>query len=209
LTAARRQAQGGASIVSYRLGGRSYPLRVNANCTVCRSAWRLEVEEGIAAGQPYAVVAARLPEDSGVSARHVASHYRGGHLPFDVEVARRIVERRAERVGRSIEEGVDSLVDQVSLAEVVVQRVFEGVAAGELRPDVGDGLAAAKLLAQVEQEVDGGDRAAWTEAFMVYFAAARSIMSPAQFAEFGAVLAGNPVLRALRQRAEDQAALAS
>lgn len=204
MTTPRPPAQGGASIVAYRLGGRDYPLRTNAQCFVCLSPWRLRVEEGLVQGYPYVAIVRELPEDSGLSARHVASHYKGGHLPYDVEVMRRIVEARAEKLGRSIEEGIDSLVDQVTLAEVVVQRVFEGVASGELRPDVAEGLAAAKLLQQVEQEVDGGDKAAWTEAVMIYFDLTRRVMSGEQYAELGKLIATNPILRALRQRHDDQ-----
>lgn len=197
-----RPAQGGPSIVAYRLGGREYPLRTNANCRVCQSPYRMSVEEELAAGRPYTAIARGLPEDARLSAQNVSSHYHGGHLPFDVEVHRRILERRAEKVGRSIEEGVESLVDEVSLAEVVVQRTYERMERGEIEPDVADGIRAARLLAAVGQEGDTGDKAAWTEAFMVYFAAARRIMSAEQFAEFGAVLAANPILRALRTRAE-------
>lgn len=200
----RQPAQGGASIVSYRLAGRDYPLRTHPTCKVCNSPSRLAVEEGIALGRPYAAIARELPEGADLTARNVAAHYDGGHLPFDVEVMRRIVERRAEAIGRSIDDGVEALVDQVSFAEVVVQRAYEGVARGDLVPDLADGLAAARLLQQVESDVDGGDKAAWTEAVMIYFATAKRVMSAEQWASFGQQLAGNPILRALRQRAEEE-----
>jgi hypothetical protein len=212
VTAPGTEPRGGQSVVVYRLGGREYPQRVVPNCNVCASRYRYDVERAVAGGQPFAAIVRALPDDAGLSARSIANHSHAGHMPYEQEALRRVVERRAEQLGRDVEDGVEQLVDQVSLAQTVVQQVFTGLAAGELRPDVTDGLRAAKLLAQIEAEGDGGDKAAWTEAFMVYHSIAKRIMSPEQWAAFGLELSTNPVLRALtaryREEQEGQTALA-
>lgn len=191
--------QGGASVVTYRLGGRNYPMRTAPNCRVCQSPYRLRVEQELAAGRVYARIASSLPEDADLSARNVSEHYKNGHMPLEVEASRRILERRAEDRGRDIERGVDALVDGMALAESVVQKTYEALQRGDIRPELIDGLRAAKLLEDYAGD-DGIDQAAYVEAFMVYHEVAARIMSPEQFSEFGRALQQDPVLRGLTAR---------
>lgn len=195
VTAPRRAAPG---IVTYRLGGRDYPLRSVATCKVCNSEARLDVERALAAGATYASIAAKT--DGAVTAQNVRNHFVGGHMPMEVEALRRLLERRAEEVGRDIEAGVEDLVDHVALARTVVRKAFEGVASGELRVSASDGLAAARLLYQDGDGEVEEDKAAWVEAFMIYQDTARAMMGAEMFDEFGRALARNPVLRALVER---------
>ena len=197
MSAPRRSA---ASIVTYRLGGRNYPLHSAPGCRVCESEHRLAVEQQIVAGHTYASIERSLPKGAGLTAHNVRSHYAANHMPLQVEVMRRLLERRAEEIGRDIEAGVEDLVDHVTYARTVVRAAYEGIASGELRVGVDDGVAAARLLAQMHDGEEEGDRAAWVEAFMAYHDTARAVMGPEMFEQFQRALNRNPVLRALQER---------
>lgn len=189
----------GNSAIIYRVGGREYPLKTNRQCRVCMSPHRFDIEDALINGRTYRKIVESLPEGHELVTANVKNHYLNGHLPLEQAATRQIIEARAERVGKSIEDAAQSLVDGLTLAEVVVQKTFEGIASGEIAPDLKDGLAAAKFLADFgEYDEDGGtDMMAVSEAFMVYHDAAAEVMTPEQFAAFGEMLTTSPVLRAL------------
>lgn len=189
-----------ASVVTYRMGGRNYPLRSVAGCKVCESPSRFECESQVAAGRTYASVSRSLGREAGLSAANIRAHWANGHMPFQAEAVRRILEERAAERSQDIEAGVDAVVDEVALARTVVHRTFEEIAAGMLRPTVADGVAAARLLHQMGVDDAGLDRDLWVEAFMAYHDTARQVMTADQFARFGQALAANPLLRSLQSR---------
>ena len=193
------RAAGPSSLVTYRVGGREYPMKTVRNCRVCMSPYRFDIEEALISGRTYSKIVESLPEDSDLNVRNVKDHYLNEHLPLEQAGIRRIVESRAERVGKSIEDSVESLIDGITLAEVVVQKTFEAIANSEVVPDIKDGMAAAKFLADMGEydEAGGTDMLAVTEAFMVYHESAEQLMSPEQFEAFGKALSANPVLKAL------------
>lgn len=191
----------GTSLVTYKVGGREYPMKTVRTCKVCMSPYRFDVEEAVVAGRTYAKIVESLPEDHDLNVRNVKDHYYNGHMPLEVAASRQIVEERAARVGKRIEDSTDSLVDGVTLLNVTVQKVFEDIAAGRLQPEVADGIRAANILAQLGEYDDGGlDQQAFVEAFMVYHESAQDLMSPEQFEKFGQRLSQSPVLRALASR---------
>lgn len=191
------------SVVTYKVGGREYPMKTSRQCKVCMSPHRFTIEEHLISGRVYRKIAEALPEDADISSRNIESHYHNGHMPLEQAAVRQIVEERAQKVGKRIEDSNQSLIDGMTLAEVVVHKTFEQIAAGEIRPDLKDGLAAAKFLAEMGEYDEGGaDMAAITEAFIVYHEEAEQTMSPEQFRDFGKRLAKNPVLKALASRYE-------
>lgn len=193
--------QTGSSIITYRVGGREYPMKTVRQCKVCRSPYRFDIEQAIVSGRTYRKIIEHLPEDHELTAENVKNHYLNGHLPMEVSVTREIVERRAQQVGKRIEDSAESLIDGMTLAQTVVQKTFEAIARGDQQPDIREGLAAAKLLAMLGEYDNGGmDVSAITEAFMVYHEHAQEFMSPEQFEKFGKALSNNPVLRALASR---------
>lgn len=196
----------GASAIIYRVGGREYPLKTNRQCKVCMSPHRFDIEDDLINGRTYRKIVESLPEGHDLVVANVKNHYLNGHLPLEQAATRQIIEARAERVGKSIEDATQSLVDGLTLAEVVVQKTFEGIASGEIAPDLKDGLAAAKFLADFgEYDEDGGtDMVAVSEAFMVYHETAAEVMTPEQFKAFGEMLTSSPVLRALAAKYEGE-----
>lgn len=189
------------SLVTYRVGGREYPMKHAPGCKVCQSPYRFEIEEGLVTGRAYKKILDSLHEDEqsdDLTVRNIRDHYYNGHLPLEQAGIRTIVETRAAELGKSIETEVDSLIDGITLARTVVQKTFEALADNTIQVELKDGLAAAKFLAEMGDYDEGGaDMMAVTEAFMTYHEVAEEFMEPEQFAAFGKALATNPVLKAL------------
>lgn len=189
---------GAASIVMYRVGGRSYPLKSVAQCKVCASPHRLEVEQQIINARTYAAICRSLPEDADLSPRNLADHYKNGHMPLEQETLREIVDERARIRGLSIENGTKPLVDHVVLAQTVVQKTYESLAAGTITPTIREGIRAAALLHNVGMaEGDNFDQEDLVLAFTQFMEHARALMPPEMWDEFGRRLTGDPVLKAL------------
>jgi hypothetical protein len=191
------QRQGGASIVMYRMGGREYPLRVAPNCKVCRSPHRFNIEQEIIAGRTYKTIEMALPDDADLSSANIRAHYTNGHLPLDAEVSRRLLDARAAARGLDIERTADSLVDGAALAEITIQKTYEAVARGEVKPTLAEALNAAKFLEVFAPSGGGLDEALLVEAFMVYQEEASKVMTGQQFEDFGRRLGANPTLQRL------------
>lgn len=200
----------GTSVVTYRFGGREYPLKTVTRCATCMSPYRFEIEEAIVSGRVYKRIeemVAGYGEEFRISSRGIADHYYNGHMPLDLTNTRSIIEDRAEKVGKRIEDESTSLVDGITLMETVVAKTFEAIVKGEVSPGVREGLAAAKMLADIgEYDTASADQQAYVEAFMVYQEEAEKIMGAEAFRAFGAALAANPVLNALLARYEGEEA---
>lgn len=191
------------SMVTYRVGGREYPMRTNRQCKVCMSPHRFDIEQDLVSGRTYQKIIDHLPEDADLTSRNVKDHYLNNHMPLDITNQRAIIEAQAQRVGKRIEDGAEELVDGVTLAKSVVMKTFEDIASGRIQPEVRDGLRAMKLLADLGEydEAGGLDMAALTDAFVIYHENARAHMSAEQFSAFEAALESNPVLKALESKA--------
>lgn len=192
-----------ASAMMYEVGGKSYPMRVCVQCKVCNSPYRVQIEDALIAGYGYAAIARSLPEDARINARNINVHRRQGHLPLNLAVRTELIAERVREAGERIEEAAVSVVDQVLLARTVVQRTFERIAAGEIEPDISDGLAAAKLLVQVGQ-YDGSDidREGMVQIIAAYMEAVSAEVDPLSLARIGARLRGHPVLEKMAERAQ-------
>ena len=198
----RRQGSA-ASLVRYRLGGREYPLRSVSTCYVCQSEYRFHIESEIAQGRVFPRIHKDLmlaqPECT-LSVENLREHFKNGHMPSEVEGARLIMERRAIERGRSLNDAATSLADGMALAEIVVQKTIEAMQRGEIKPEIKDGIAAARLMetfAPVEQGVNAN---VYAEAFMAYHETAQQIMTEGQFEDFGRQLSSNVTLKSLIAR---------
>lgn len=191
-------------MVMLRMGGSNYNYRTAPNCKVCQSRLRRQIEECLAAGHAYGLIIQALDlTQEDLTVRNVRSHVNNGHLPTEEAAARFAIEARAEQMGRQIEDGMESLLDGVSVAQVVLQKGFQAIARGELKPDMKDVLAAAKLVETFGGTPDNGmDQADYLESFMIFHEEASKIMPPEMFESFGRRLSANPGLRVLVAKAE-------
>lgn len=200
------------SMVRVKVGGRTYDAVYVGNCRTCTHPARMWIEEKIIQNFAYRAIAELYSEREieidgatemmpAVSYSSIRNHFQQGHMPLETATLRRLAERRAQQIGSTYEEQAGQFVDHVSLAEAVVTKAYSGLVQGSLVPEIKDGLAAAKLLQDVQSAQQGGlDSEAWSQAMTIYFETAHRIMPPALWAEFTQALTGNPILRALQRR---------
>lgn len=191
-------AQANASLATVNVGGRTYPAVSERRCRVCSHPdHRVTIEEQTVAGRPWAAILRSLPEDSGLSERNLADHFRNGHLPVANEAVVRLAKQQAHDRGQVVEEAAEAVTSHLEFCRSVVGRVRSRVVAGDLEPTVRDAVAAAGHLGRYEPIDAGLDEAAMVEAFGAYHDTAQQVMSSEQFRQFGAALSANPVLAGL------------
>lgn len=206
-----RGGHGVRSLVMTRIGGQDYPLRSEPRCSTCQSPHRMLIEDRLIRGDSYASIArevAALPHDEHKrppGKQSISIHTRQGHMPLGQSTQRRIIERRAKQAKQSIEESEDTLVDYLTLNQMLVQQGFEKMVTGELNFSAADVLRASQFLRDVEKEAaeDVGQEV-WIEAMMEYMAIAKQFIPPQMWDQYGAALHGSPVLAALQRRQQGQ-----
>jgi hypothetical protein len=200
-----------ASMVMTRIGGQDYPLRSVSSCKTCQSPHRMAIENELLQARSYTSIAKSL---EGLDAGHlghpspegISDHVKRGHIPLPVSAKRRLIERRAKDIGRSIEESEESLADHVTLAQMVVTRGYERLVSGEIEPNLTEALAAGKFLHEVEKSVGGGvDESAWRDTLMVYLEVSRQFIPQEKWAEFSRSVGSHPVIKAMVEAQQKKA----
>ncbi len=194
------------SMMMIRIGGQDYPMRSEPNCKTCMSPHRQHIENELLKARSYAVIAKSLiglPE--GVKGHPtsvgIAKHVKAGHLPLGTSTQRRLTERRAQEIGRSIENDEDTLADHITVSQMIVQRGVEMVAEGTLEIKGNDVMAAARFLQQVEQESGGEtDSDVWINTVMEHMSLVMKHMPAENQAAYARDLTASPVLRALKAK---------
>lgn len=203
------------SLVQVEIGGKVYDARFEKQCHTCTHPARPEIEEKIILGQSYRDIAMQYSETiyrnadgsetqmPAISWMSIYNHFKQKHLPVERAVVRQILDERAQKLSESYDEQTARLVDGHALAQHVMQETHRRLVNGDLSPSVRDGLAAAKLIKELEGESDGGfDAEVWSEAMVAYFETAQRIMPPEMWHRFTAALAQNPVLLSIQRRLE-------
>jgi hypothetical protein len=208
------ERRGSVSLVQVRIGGRTYDAVYHNGCLTCTHPARKEIEEQIILGTSYRRVATMYSETEWtqpdgtkitlpkVSWDNLFHHFKNEHLPVQAAVYREILDKRAAELSEHYEEQTARLVDGYSFAQQVLARTQEGLATGTLQPDIKDGLAAAKLIKEMEQVGNGAsaDAEAWGQAMAVYFETARKFMPDDMWQNFTQALMANPILQAIQNR---------
>lgn len=208
MTRARsRAATGPATVAAYSLGGRTYPMTTVPQCLTCQSPVRLDIERQMLTGVPFTRIAAWVENQaqangfSAISMKSLRRHFDRGHLPFEAEVVRQVLDRSARQRGEDLDAAVAPVVSGVDFAEVVLQKTVLRLASGEIEPTVTDGLAAAKIVEQFREYEEAASEEVYVQAFMHYHEAAKRIMSEAQWEQFTRELMGAPEMQVLTQAA--------
>jgi hypothetical protein len=182
---------------------------------------RMEIESLVLQGHSYRSVAAQYSEvewtdGNGetvmlpkVTGNSVIAHFRNGHMPVPSAAQRMIIERRAEQIGAAqYEHQVEQIVDQYTFARQVLSKTQERLLAGEIQPEVRDGIAAAKLIHDMESgNEESLDAEAWGEAVQRYFELAQKFMPPDMWEHFTQALRTDPILKAISNRASNRDAI--
>lgn len=211
----------GRSLIQVKVGDRVVDAIREPKCQTCMHPARMDIETLILQGHPYRTVAAQyseaewtdangetitLPKVTGNSVIH---HFRNGHMPVPSAAQRAIMERRAEQIGAAqYEQQTEQLVDQYIFARQVLTRTQERLLAGEIQPEVRDGIAAAKLIQDMESgNEESMDVEAWSEAVQRYFEIAQKFMPPDMWQHFTQALRTDPILKAISSRASKEDAI--
>lgn len=188
------------SMVMVRIGGREYPLRREPSCDVCSSPYRFDIERALTLGHSYRMIREALTdrEPGPPSIASISNHVSRSHMPLPQATTRRLIEHRAEQLGREIEEGTEILVDAVTVNEEIIRKGFTRLQDGEIEPNMGELLQALKLQRDIDATAPSGDLSAeaWTEALMEFFTIAHQVMPPAVWERFTQETAKSAILKA-------------
>lgn len=182
-------------------------MRRESHCHVCNSPHRMAMERGLLAGYSYRAIVESVEglDHRGRPVPDVASlrvHMSRGHMPLPQVAHRKAIERRAEEIGRSIEDADESLADTSVVIDTVIQHGFERIARNELQPNVAELIGALKLRLQLDASAnaDGLDQDAWREAMMTMMEVFQRRLPPELWQGCLTEFAQHPVLRALSGR---------
>lgn len=200
-------------MVQVQIGSQVYDAVYEPTCKTCTHPARMLIEEALLKNYSYRQVATQYsgteiegPEGTRVtlpviSHQSINNHFTRGHMPLEAATLRKLAERRAATIGNAYEERAEQFVDHVVLAEATITRTYERLVAGQIQPEVKDGLAAAALMQKVESDTTAGlDAEAWSEAMTIYFETAREVMDDPTWHRFTQALGLNPILRAIERR---------
>jgi hypothetical protein len=174
---------------------------------VCQHPNRADIEQQIVNGRSYRAIANwtqnnLIEPDTGNPSDHsVRNHVQGEHMPLNAIIQRALIERRSKEIGRSIEEGVDSLVDHVTANQMVIEKGFERLQAGEIQPSMSDLLSAIRTQVAIDAEIDSPvDAQVWQQALMEYMSIISQLLTPEQKQRFNQLAGQNAVLRGMERQ---------
>lgn len=198
------------SVILVRVGGRSYSARNVKQCLTCRSKHRNQIEHAIISGMPYAMIVSDVVEPyddhsllGSPTYDSILRHVRKGHMPLPYSTRRKIIEQRAEEIGKNVADGQEILADNVAIYRAVIQRGFERLNSGEIEPSMQDLMAALKLQSIVEATDDDNpehNEDLWRAALMAYMEIVKNNVSHEVFQQIGREMSASPAIRAIGER---------
>lgn len=206
-----------ASVVSFRIGGRTFQAKRFPRCKICTHPGRVHIEERLLNQVPRRIIAEWVSETKHqaidglevewppITTAQLESHLKNGHVPVDAIVGDALVEQRAEELGITYEQASERMADHVVALRQILYRGKQRLITGETDVGIKETISAAKALAaidiatrsQVEQE---DTQSFYQQAMEVYFTAAQQIMTTEQWDQFANILATNPILRSLAEQ---------
>ncbi len=133
----------------YTIGGRSFPMQVEARCRTCRHPRRVDVDAWLLEGTPPSAVAERLGPDAPTQSSIL--RHRDRHLPTDVVAREALVRERAGGATVPLDGAVEAQVDALRLARVLAAQGLQAITDGRIVPlSFADVVRAGDLLARTE-----------------------------------------------------------
>lgn len=190
-----------SSTVMYRLGGRTYPMKRVKNCKVCNSNFRAAVENYLILGYSLDQIVKALPSDASLEVHNIRSHIDENHLPLAEEARRIIIEKRASELQWDPNLAAERGIDHIGFLRLALNDVYTQLATRQIQPDLKDGVAIAKALAQIDIDRDTEDQLAnYVAGIRVVLENARKHMDDESFRAFSADVLQNETIRALTSR---------
>jgi hypothetical protein len=180
--AVRRQPES----IGTDLAKRSEP---KTRCKVCRMGYHIvgQVNRQIINGASYSEIHAFLWDLKNQGIVRDAPGYQGvvnhakKHLPYKDAAVRRVIEKRAQERNIDLENGVQNLLNEFSVAETVMKVGFQQLMEGKKDVPVKDMLAAAKMVNEFTKDAEGSLDAASAMAEMGYILQAVQEIVPAEY----------------------------
>jgi hypothetical protein len=142
---------GGASV--YRVAGRTYPIKNQPGCGVCRSKYRTMVENMLCTGMSPKRVSDEMslmaPPTEVLKQHQLRNHLEKGHIPHLEEIKRKIIEKRFSEM--PAEAAADQVIDHIGFLRLVVNEAVDNLLNRNLKiKTVSEALAAVNLLDRIE-----------------------------------------------------------
>jgi hypothetical protein len=203
-----------SALIRVKIGGREYDAARNPQCDTCTHPARIEIEKRLLSGHSYREIARHYSGTEytvgsetrvfpKVGFMSIRNHFKQGHMPVEAAALRQILDERSAALSEHYEEETARIVDGYGFAQQVVRRAQEDLVSGSLRPTIQDGLAAAKLVAEMEAASGGQiEGEIWAEAMTRYFEIVRACVPDEIWEGIGQALIVDPVLKSIQRRIE-------
>jgi hypothetical protein len=193
---------GGASV--YRVAGRTYPLKSQPGCGVCRSSYRTMVENMLCTGMtPQRVVdelALIAPVTDQLKIHQLRNHLNKGHIPHLEEIRRKIVEKRMTELQINPDAEAALVIDHIGFLRLVVNEAVDNLLNRNLKiKTVSEALMAVNLLDRIEG-VSGPSVADMQLGISIIMRTVKANTSAAQYAQISRDLLAEPHILMLMGR---------
>lgn len=201
-----------SALVKVKIGGKTYDAAQVKQCHTCMHPARREIEQRVLSGSSYRDIAQHYSGTEYVTAGEtrvfpdlewmsIFTHFKRGHMPVEAAALRQIMDDRAGELSEHYEAETAQLVDGYTFSKQVLQKTQESLLSGDIKPSVSDGIAAARLLRELEADAGGNiDTEVWSQAMTRYFEVAQKIMPTEMWERFAQALAVDPILLAIQKR---------
>jgi len=150
-----------SDLMSETIDGQTYQYKTVPQCKVCKAgdAVRKVVDSLLLAPKNYREVLEHvrpLEEELGIPVKDRISYdsirnHQKNHLPFDKQIVRQIVEKRAAEKNRKILEDSGRLLTEEAFLEVLVSKGWNDIVEGRQVPNVAQTIYAMEQLSKLEK----------------------------------------------------------
>ena len=155
-------------LLSEEIDGELFLYKFSSQCKICTTSEDLKniidslllfpktYKEVLLAIQPLQEKL-NIPEKERINYDNIRRHQQN-HLPFEKRLVREVVERRAREKNRSILDAGERLLTAEAFYEVIVNKGFEDLASGYVRPTLTQTMNAMEMLRSIEKEASDSFR---------------------------------------------------
>lgn len=188
------------SLVNVEVGGGIYPWRSEGRCLCCSHPMRVEIETMLAQGRTYRGIIKALELEGAITERNVRDHVRNEHLPTKAPAVRAVAQAQAVGLSEALAPLAQGVAAHLSFAHSLLERVRRRLEAGEDEPSIRDGLAAARLIQEIEGGATTSRDAEWEALFITLHDAVQSELDFDQRQAIGRVMRDHPLAKEMFSR---------
>lgn len=169
----------GVEITRFVRNGVEYPQKSVGSCIVCNHPDRLAIETLYMQGRrPTRIMQMLGNADTINSAQNITTHFQRGHVAPNKELVVSTMLAKAQDQGISLGEWEEGQRQEILVTEMVVNKFRGRLLEEDFVPDFKEGLAAAKLLYEMNSGVDTSfDPTDMYVALSVFMAHTRSVIA--------------------------------